>query len=282
MAGSPTSSRSRGWPRRAWTSSWPTRPTPRCPASRPPRGAHAGDRAGVPHLPRPGHRLQLRQPRAPHPAGAGRRPRPRPQGRLRRPLDGPQHGHRPGPGLPQHPRRAGGRPQAAGEAAGQQDHAHLHRVTGRADGGPVPDGQPGPHDPHHRGRHGPPGQLADPGQRERHLPGDQRAHPLRRERGPQGQRQGARLRARQRRRAGLLLQHHQAVQRAARARGVAPPAGQRRPRDPHRGATPTGRSSPRTDRSSTWSTASPRSPARSPRAWCTSTRRPWAARPRSP
>ena len=48
----------------------------------------------------PHHRGELRQPRAPGPAGAGRGPGVRPQGRLRRPLDGPQHGDRPRPRLP--------------------------------------------------------------------------------------------------------------------------------------------------------------------------------------
>ena len=50
-----------------------------------------------------------------------------------------------------------------------------------------------------RGRHRGAGQLADPGQRERDLSGDQRAEPARRPRGAQGQRDGPRLRARERR-----------------------------------------------------------------------------------
>ena len=49
------------------------------------------------------------------------------------------------------------------------------------------------------GRHGSHGQLTDPGQRERHLSRHQRAHPVGCDCGAQGQRQGARLRARQRR-----------------------------------------------------------------------------------
>ncbi len=62
----------------------------------------------------PGHRAGrrglVRQPRAPHPAGARRGPRRRPPARLRRPVDGPQHGHRRRARLPRgrplRPRRA--------------------------------------------------------------------------------------------------------------------------------------------------------------------------------
>ena len=67
-----------------------------------------------------------------------------------------------------------------------------------------------------------------PGQRERRLPRDQRADPARRKRRAPGQRQGARLRARQRRRAPVLLQHPQAAQRHARARRDPAPRRQRR------------------------------------------------------
>ena len=97
--------------------------------------------------PRAGHRLQLRQPRAPHPAGARPGARARPQGRLRRPLDGPQHGHRPRPRLPQRARRPGRRHEGAGEAAGQPGLPDLHRLPGRADGRAVPHGQPRPRHP---------------------------------------------------------------------------------------------------------------------------------------
>ena len=195
-----------------------------------------GDRGGVPHRPPADHRLQLRQPRAPDPAGPRRRPPPRPQGRVRGPVDGAQHGHRPRPGLPHHPRGAGDEPQGDQEPAGQPDHAGLHRVAGRADGCPGADGQPRPRDPHRPRRHGPAGQLADPRERERHLPGDQRPDPLRRQRGPQGQREGPRLGPRQRRRAGVLLQHREAGQRAADPRRVAPPVGERLDRHPYRRA----------------------------------------------
>ena len=55
----------------------------------------------------------------------------------------------------------------------------------------------------------------------------------------QGQREGARLRARQRRRARLLLQHRPAHQRDAGPRRVAAPAGQRRPGDRAPASPPT-------------------------------------------
>ncbi|CQR65620.1 Putative ribonuclease J Rv2752c [Streptomyces leeuwenhoekii] len=74
----------------------------------------------------------------------------------------------------------------------------------------------GDFDPHRRGRHRPARQLPHPRQRERHLPGDQRTDPVGCPRGPQGQRQGARLRARQRRRTRLLLQHRQSADAAGR------------------------------------------------------------------
>ena len=55
-------------------------------------GDLVGDRDGVPQGAEARHRVQLRQPRAPHPAGARRRARPRPQGRLRGTVDGPNMG----------------------------------------------------------------------------------------------------------------------------------------------------------------------------------------------
>ena len=59
-------------------------------------------------------------------------------------------------------------------------------------------------------------------------------HPVGRQRGAQGQREGARVRPRQRRRARLLLQHRAALERHAGARRVAAPDSERRARDPHR------------------------------------------------
>ena len=190
-----------------------------------------GDRARLPHRAAPRDRLELRQPRAPHPAGARHRARARPQGRLRGPLHGPQHGRGRRPGLPQGARGPDRAARPARAAARQQGHPDLHRLAGRAAGRAVADGLARPQDPRRRGRHHPDGQLGDPGQRERHLQRDQRADPLGRQRRAQGQRQGARLGPRQRRRARLLLQHHQAAQRDARARRVPPPARQRRPGD---------------------------------------------------
>ena len=112
--------------------------------------------------------------------------------------------------------------------------AHVHRLAGRADGGPVPDGEQGPPDPGRPGRHGRARVVAHPGQRERRLPGDQRPGPPRREGRAPGQRPGARLRPRQRRRAPVLLQHRRAAQRHAGARRGAAPASR----------TPTWRSRP--------------------------------------
>ena len=104
----------------------------------------------------------------------------------------------------------GRRREDARRPAGRRGRAGLHRLPGRADGGPVPDGQPRPPDPDRPGRHGDPGVLPHPGQRERGLPRHQRPDPLGRQRRPQGQRQGARLRPRLGRRAAVLLQHLQA------------------------------------------------------------------------
>ena len=123
---------------------------------------------------------------------------------------------------------------------GRPGRADLHRLPGRADGGPVPDGQPRPPDRGRRRRHRRAGLEPDPGQRERRLPGDQRPDPARRPRRPQGQRAGPRLRPRQRRRAALLLQHRPAAQRHAGPRRVAPPGGQRRPGGRDRGARASG------------------------------------------
>ena len=98
------------------------------------------------------------------------------------PFDGAQHGHRRGPRLPQGPRRRARRRQAARRPARRPGRAHLHRQPGRADGGPVADGQPRP--PHRRrpGRHRAHGVLAHPRQRERRLPRHQRPDAPRRAR----------------------------------------------------------------------------------------------------
>ena len=124
------------------------------------------------------------------------------------------------------------------------------------------------------------GLLAHPRQRERRLPRHQRPDAPRRRRRAQGQRQGPRLRARQRRRAALLLQHRQAAQRDAGARRVAPPHRQRRPRRRHRGPARPAWCWPRTAWWSTSSTAGPRSPVRCRAATSTSTAPPSAAPPR--
>ncbi len=73
-------------------------------------------------------------------------------------------------------------PATAGRAGG----ADVHRVAGRADGGAVADGQPGPPGGDRPRRHRGPGLLADPGQRELGLPGDQRPDPARRQGGAPG------------------------------------------------------------------------------------------------
>ena len=78
--------------------------------------------------------------------------------------------------------------------------------------------------------HRDPRELADPGQRDRGLRGDQRSHPARRHGRAPGQREGARVGARPGGRAAVPLQRGAAEQRHARARGVAPPPRQRRPR----------------------------------------------------
>ena len=119
------------------------------------------------------------------------------------------------------------RPQAGRHPARRRDRAHVHRLAGRADGGAVPDRQQRPQGLGRPRRHRDHGVVADPRERERRLPRDQRPDPPRRARRALRQRQGARLRARQRRRAPLLLQHPQAAQRHARARRDPAPRGQR-------------------------------------------------------
>ena len=211
-AGSPTCAPSRGWGRRASTCSSPTPPTPRSPASPPPsRTIAPGARPGVRAERAAHHRGLLRLPRAPRPAGDGRRGEARPQGRLRRPLDGAQHGHRPRPRLPRRPSRPARRhPRGRRHAAGE-GRADLDRLPGRAAERAEPDRAAQPQLRAHRGgRHRRPRLLADPGQRERRLPRDQRPGPLGRPRRAQGQRARPRERARQRRRAALRLQHRQA------------------------------------------------------------------------
>ena len=103
-------------------------------------------------------------------------------------------------------------------------------------------------DPAHRGRHGRAGLLVDPGQRELGLPGDQRSDQAGGQRGAQGQRDGARVRPRQRRRAAVRVQHRETAQRDAGARRGPAPGRERRSGRGHRGATRSARSWPRTER----------------------------------
>ncbi len=149
-----------------------------------------------------------------------------------------------------HPRRH----QEDRQPARRRARPHLHRLPGRADGGPVADGQP--RAPHRRrpGRHRAAREQPHPRQRERRLPHHQRPDAPRRQRRAQGQRQGARLRPRERRRAALLLQHRQAAQRPAGARRVAAHVRQRPARHPVGRARATTSCSPRTASSSTSST----------------------------
>ena len=172
------------------------------------------------------------------------------------------------------------RHQEAGRLPDDQVVLDLHRLPGRADGRPVADGQPRPPDRGRRGRHRAAGLLAHPRQRERRLPRHQRPDAPRRRRRAQGQRQGARLRARQRRRAPLLLQHRQAAQRDAGPRRVAAPASPTATSPSPPGCRATAWCSPRTAWWSTSSTAGPRSPARCRAATSTSTAPPSAAPPR--
>ena len=138
-----------------------------------------GARPGLPQGARPAdHRRLLRLPRAPRPAGDGRRRGARPQGRVRRPLDGAQHGGRPRPRLPRRAARHAGRRQGARRLPAREDRAHLDRVAGRAAVGAVADRAPQPRPrPHRAGRHRRARLQPDPRQRERRLPGDQRADP---------------------------------------------------------------------------------------------------------
>ena len=149
--------------------------------------------------------------------------------------------------------------------ARRRGRADLHRLAGRADGGAVADGQPRP--PASASARATPCVLASS-----LIPGNENAvyrvinglDPLGREGRAQGQRDGARLRPRQRRRAALLLQHRAAEQRHAGPRRVAAPAGQRRPRRRDRRRRATGSCSPRTASWSTSSTAGARSSAAVP------------------
>ena len=143
-----------------------------------------------------------------------------------------------------------GRGQGARRAAPGAPGADLDRVAGRADERAEPDRPAQPQLRAHRGgRHRPARLQPDPRQRERRLPRHQRPLPLGRPRRAQGQRDGARQRPRERRRAALLLQHRPAPQRAAGARRDPAPARQRRAR-PRRPASRTSWS-PRTASSST-------------------------------
>ncbi len=112
----------------------------------------------------------------------------------------------------------------------RRGRAHVHGLAGRADGGAVPDRQRRPPDRRRPGGHRDPRVVPHPRERERGVPGDQRAHPARGEGRARRQREGARLRARVRRRAPLLLQHRPAAQRHAGARRGAAPRRERRAR----------------------------------------------------
>ena len=215
--GSPTCAPSPGSARRASTSSSPTRPTPRCPASRRPS---ASSSPAIEEVFRTAPRRVIVSSFASH------------VHRIQQVLDAAhEHGRKVAfvgrsmvrnmgiardLGYLKVPKGLVVDLKVLEKLPDDKIMPGLHRLAGRADGGAVADGQPRPHDPDRRGRHGAARQLADPGQRERHLPGHQRADPVGRQRRPQGQRQGARLRARQRRRARLLLQHRAAVATSCR------------------------------------------------------------------
>ena len=211
-AGSPTCGRSPGSARRASTCSSSTPPTPRCPGSPiSEERARARDRHGLPHRPAAGSSCRA----SPATCTASSRSSTPPSEHGRKVafvgrsmvrnmgiardlgyLNIPEGLVVDLKALEQLPADqitlictgSQGEPMAALSRMANRDHLIEHR----------------------RGRHRAAGQLADPGQRERHLPGHQRAHPLGRQRRAQGQRQGARLRPRQRRRARLLLQHRPA------------------------------------------------------------------------
>ena len=193
-------------------------------------GARPGDRQGA----APRHRGELLEPCPPRAAGAGCRGRPRPARGAARPQHGAQHGHRRRPRLPPRSRGRLHRLQEGARPARRQDRLHVDGLAGRADGRAQPHGQQRPRDRARAGRHRDPRLEPHPRQRERRLPRDRRAHQARRERRAQGQREGARLGPRGRGRAALLLQHPQAQERAARARRVPAPDGQRAARAGHR------------------------------------------------
>ena len=147
----------------------------------------------------------------------------------RRPVDGPQHGPGRRDGLPHRAQGPARRARRRRLAARQPDRLRLHGVPGRAALGAGPDGaRRSPLGADQARGHRDPRQLADPGQRDRGVRRDQRAHPARRTRGPPGHRPRARLRPLARGRAAVPLQRRAPVQRDARARRMAPPAGQRR------------------------------------------------------
>ena len=230
-ASSPTSAPSPGSGSAASTCCCRTRPTPRCPASSPP-SASIGP--VLDDVFAPGHpaadRLQLRQPRAPHPAGA--RLRAETHGRkvafvgrsmvrnmgVARDL-GLLHV---APGLMVSLDEAAAMPPeqvvlvstgSQGEplsALGRMARGEHHQVTIEAGDTVV---------------------LASslvPGQRDRRLQGDQRAGPAGRHGRAQGDGAGARLRARAGRRAAHPAQRGQAALPDAGARRVAAPARARR------------------------------------------------------
>ena len=129
--GSPTCAPSPGSARRAWTCSWSTPPTPRCPASPPPRRTSPRSSTGSSTRATSGSSCLLRLARAPRAAGDGRRRGARPEGRLRRPLDGAQLGVARELGYLNVP------PDTLVDAKGWrlpagEDRAHLDRVAGRA------------------------------------------------------------------------------------------------------------------------------------------------------
>ncbi len=208
---------SRGWGRRASTSSSPTPPTPRCPASPRPSATsssaidkvfrHAERRIIVACFSSHVHRVQQVLDAA---EKAGRKVAMVGRSMVRNMGIAADLGylHVPDGVLVD--------VKKLDDLRRRQGRAGLHRQPGRADGRPVADGQPRP--PHRRRprRHRAARELAHPRQRERRLPRHQRPDAPGRQRRAQGQRQGARLRPRQRRRAALLLQHRQAAATSCR------------------------------------------------------------------